>query len=175
VSTTQNEAAAWLGISSRAVRELEARVPGLEAARKARDWQLYCRTAFAHYRELAAGRGTGTEALNLARERARLARAQAEAQETKNRVDGGGLIPLGDVEFGLTALLSGVRTRLLAVPAKVAAEVAAESSPAICHDTIERAVHEALEQIASVEVVQLADRGGAERGKGRAKPAADGQ
>lgn len=88
-------------------------------------------------------------------EKARLDAARADMTELDLAERRGELVPVGDVEFGLAALLSGVRTRILAVPAKVAADVATETKPAVCHEIVERAVHEALEQIANVKVAHL--------------------
>lgn len=91
-------------------------------------------------------------------EKARLDAARADMTELDLAERRGELLPVADVEFALAALLSGARTRILAVPAKVAAEIAAETSPAACHALIERAIHEALEQIANVSVAHLSPR-----------------
>lgn len=92
---------------------------------------------------------------DLNAELAGLNRAKREAQEMKNELTRGELAPVTDIEFALAKLCSGVRTRILAVPAKVAPAVAAESSPAVCHEIIESEIVEALEAISNVSVATL--------------------
>ena len=99
-------------------------------------------------REAAGRTGSGDKALDLARERARLAKERADAQELKNAIARGEQLPIATVETWLVALLSGVRTRLLALPAKVAPLVHAAKSIAQAEEIIRRHQCEALDEIA---------------------------
>ena len=72
-----------------------------------------------HLRGVASGRGGEAETLTLTGERARLARAQAEAVEMKNAVARAELVRAEDVERAWGDVLRRVRSRILAVPSRV--------------------------------------------------------
>lgn len=72
-----------------------------------------------HLRGAASGRGGEEQALTLTGERARLARAQADAQELKNAALRGELLPAAEVERDWADTLRGLRSRLLSVPSRV--------------------------------------------------------
>jgi hypothetical protein len=63
------------------------------------------------------------EALDLTRERARLARAQSEAQEAKNRRDSGEWIEASAFDRSLVAISVTIRDRVLAVVNAITPEV----------------------------------------------------
>lgn len=85
----QAEFAAVVGISQPAVSDLLARRVLAEGATGA-EWLLaYCK----HLREVAAGRATGETGLDLAAERAKLAREQRERIAMQNAVTRGELAP----------------------------------------------------------------------------------
>jgi phage terminase Nu1 subunit (DNA packaging protein) len=88
------------------------------------------------------------EGLDLTAERARLAREQADGQALKNAELRGELVPGSDQAVALIALATSSSARLQAVPAKVAAECAAESSPHGCQAIVEREIRSALEDLA---------------------------
>lgn len=90
----------------------------------------------------------GVEGLDLSAERARLAREQADAQALRNAVLRGELVPAGEMDKALIAICTTVSARLQTVPAKVAAELAAESTTAGCHAIAEREIHAALHDLA---------------------------
>lgn len=105
---TQAEAAAHLDLSERSVRELEDKL-GLPA-----DYSLdHLRVAYIrHLREIAAGRSSATgQALDLAAERAALAREQRIGQAMKNAVARGDYAPIGLLADVLSAAASGVVDR----------------------------------------------------------------
>lgn len=87
------------------------------------------------------------ESLDLTRERARLAREQADAQELKNRQARGELVPGDQIESAWVALMSGVRSRLLSVPSKVAPIVHAAKTPAEAEAIIREHQTEALAEL----------------------------
>ena len=76
----------------------------------------YC----AHLRGMAAGRG-GEIQSNLAQERARLAREQADERAMRNAVSRGEMVAASDVLARWRATLIVLRSRLLAVPSRVGA------------------------------------------------------
>ena len=76
-----------------------------------------------HLRGTAAGRGGEEQVLTLTGERARLARAQADAQELKNATLRGELVPASEVERAWADTLRGLRSQLLAVPSRIRSDL----------------------------------------------------
>ena len=105
------------------------------------------RAAYIHHiREVAASRMT-SEGLDLANERARLAKEQADAKEMQNEVERGELVYIKDVASQLERQLYRVRSKLLVIPSKVAPECNAVETVPEVQDIIERAVLEALDEL----------------------------
>lgn len=143
---TQAEVARWLRVSSRTVRELRERKVIPDPA--ATDLEAVVGAYIEHLREMAAGRGGDGRVGELAAQRARLARAQSEAQELKNAVTRSELVPAGDQDAALIALATATSAGLQAIPAKVAPLVAIESSPATCEAILRDEIHAALNDLA---------------------------
>lgn len=115
--------------------------------------------AFTHLRKQAAGRaasGDDDGPPDLARERALLARAQREAQDMKNDILRGGLLPVDDVEAVVGAVLDATRAKMLAIPTKLASRCVGLAGMAEARDVLTTAIHEALEELSSTEVVVVA-------------------
>lgn len=88
---TQEELGELMDLSPRSVREFQAAAKIDHAtASRAENLTAYIR----HLREVAAGRATSEEGLDLATERAHLARAQRERVEMQNAVTRGELAPV---------------------------------------------------------------------------------
>lgn len=143
---TLHEVAGHLGITVKTLQELLH-----DGTLEKRDKGQYdldeCRKIYIHrLRETAAGRYSA-DGLNLTEERARLAKEQADAKEMENAVARGELVRIEDVATRLEATLSNVRTRLLAIPTKVAAEAAAASEAKDVQALIERAIVGALNEL----------------------------
>lgn len=108
-----------------------------------------CRVAYLrHLREQAAGRMGASEDLDLAAERARLAAAQADAQEMKNSLTRGNLLPADEVQAGIEMMIARCRAKLLGLPARLAPEVVGLERLAEVVARIDDAVREALEELA---------------------------
>lgn len=106
-----------------------------------------CRDAYIKkLREAAAGRASSGE-LDLVGERARLAKEQADAKEMENAVERGDLVYIEDVAKQIENQLTKVRTRLLAVPTKVAPEAHACATMREVQSVIEQAIIEALNEL----------------------------
>lgn len=95
----------------------------------------------------ALSRIYGAAGHDLSAEKGALTRAQREGQEMRNARERGELVPADQVEGALVALLSGVRQRLLAVPAKAATEAHVAESLAEVEASIRRHIAEALEEL----------------------------
>lgn len=134
-----------LDVSTKMVNDLIARGTITKKPRGQYDVEEATREYIRHIREVAAGRLRAGE-LDLAEERARLAKEQADAKEMDNEILRGDLVYISDVadQFGKQA--SAVRTRLLAIPSKAAPLVMSCDKPAearaIIEDMIEEALHE---------------------------------
>lgn len=108
-----------------------------------------CREAYIHHlRDRAAGRvkvnGAGS---SLTDQRARLAKEQADAKEMENEVLRGKLVQIEDVAASLENQLDRVRTKLLAIPSKVAPEAHAAPDPKEARDIIENTIVDALNEL----------------------------
>jgi terminase small subunit / prophage DNA-packing protein len=118
VATAVDFAELW-GITRQAVNRLARR--GI-ITRKGRGFdrdentRRYC----AHLRDLATGRGGEAATASATAERARLAKAQADAQELKNATLRGAMLDAGAVESEWSSILRTVRAGMLAVPSRAA-------------------------------------------------------
>lgn len=104
--------------------------------------------------EAAAANRAG-EALDLSKERARLAKEQADRQEMLNAQARGELLARGDVDAAVGAAFARVRARMLTVPSKCAAEVVAVSSPTEAEALIREGVCDALAELSGTTVADL--------------------
>jgi hypothetical protein len=123
--------------------------------------------------------GGGVDGLDLNAERARLAKEQADAQEMKNALARGEMIPRPDVVAGMQIAFANARARLLSLPSKAAPLVLGLDSPAAVRDTLTELVHECCGELAATRAVfepadRPADGGGGDGGDdgvGAASPA----
>lgn len=143
---TPDTLAAWLGTSPRQVRAWGAAGIAVRSGRGRYLLRASVAAVVAHLRSVAAGRGDG--ALDLAQERAALARAQREAQELRNRERRGELVDAADPERAMVSLATMVSGRLQGVGSGIAQEAHAAGSVAQCEAVIAGAIHDALRDIA---------------------------
>ena len=97
-----------------------------------------------HIRNIA---GNNNNNLELGAERARLAKEQADAKEMENAVERGDLVYIEHIVKQFESQLGKCKTKLLAVPTKVAAEAHAAASVKEAQEIIESAVLEALSEL----------------------------
>lgn len=154
---TQKQIAEHLDLSTRSIADLQALgvVPkggDLDAARVA-----YIR----HLREKAAGRGAGPMAggLDLAQERAALARSQRTKIDLEIEVLQKTLIPAEQIEREWADIVASARAKLLAIPTRGASLVLAAEDRAEAEQILKSLVYEALDE--------LARDGGADADQGR--------
>ena len=118
----QQQFAAVVGLSQPAVSGLFSR--GIITGE---DWRAWIRDYCKHLREMAAGRkGDDGGELDLVRERARLAKAQADAVEMKNAQDRRELIRVEEVEPRLKTAFRFAQTRFLDSATRLARELPAD-------------------------------------------------
>lgn len=80
--------------------------------------------------------------------RARKIAAEAEMAEIELREKKGQLIPASEVVASWGEIVGACRSKLLAVPAKIAPVVAVEDNPAVCKKIVEEQIGEALYELA---------------------------
>lgn len=138
--------AALLGVSTRTITDLAAREIVIKAERGRYNLEASVTAYCNHLREVAAGRGGEQGVLDLTIERARLAKEQADAQELKNAVTRGELLPASDVEREWSDILARVRSGMLAVTSRIRGRISTiDATQAAIIDT---EIREALEALA---------------------------
>ena len=152
----QADVAAHLDISDRSVRELEIKL-GLQPNYSLHDFRVaYIR----HLREQAAGRATAGE-LDLAAERAGLARAQRERIEMQNAVTRGELAPVALIEEVLTKASGKIAGIFDAIPGMVRRRVPKLTSGEV--DLITGEVAKARNIVAAMSLADLNDQPSSEQ------------
>lgn len=112
--------ARWLGITDHTVREMAKAGIVVRAGRGVYRLEESVRRAFEHTRQTASQRG-GADSLEAMRaERIRIARAQADALESKNAELSGKTFTAEAIEREWTDILRTVRAGMLAVPSRCA-------------------------------------------------------
>lgn len=145
---SQAEVARYLGVSIRQVRALRDRGLIPEPAEASLD---DVRGAYlGHLREVAAGRKSADGSLDLAAERAKLARAQTERTELDLEERRGELVPVAEVERVFVAIASGISQRLQGVPAAAAPAAHAAETIAEAEAIIRQHVNDALTALADL-------------------------
>lgn len=138
-----------LALSSGALTDLKQRQIAVHLSHDVYDLEATVQNYVRHLRAVASGRGGEEQSLTLTGERARLARAQADAQEVKNAKLRGELVEASEVLQGWADILRQVRARILAVPARIRAD-----HPDIDGQTVtalDRALRDALTELGNAD------------------------
>jgi phage terminase Nu1 subunit (DNA packaging protein) len=93
----------------------------------------------------------GTSAFTNARTRLTIERARIA--ELRRKEIAGEVVPLAEVAAAGAAVTAAVRDKILGTPSKIAARVAANTSPGECERLMYATLVEALEQLASLQVL----------------------
>ncbi|WP_457646425.1 DNA packaging protein [Profundibacter sp.] len=99
--------------------QLVKRGIAIRLGRNSYDLEQSTRNYVKHLRGVASGRGGEEQNLTLTGERARLARAQADAQELKNAALRKELVKADEVERRWADILRSLRARILAMPSRL--------------------------------------------------------
>ncbi len=135
---------ALLGITPPMLTELKKRGIARHVGRDAWDLEATVNAYVTHLRGVASGRGGEAQVLALTAERARLAKAQADAQELKNAQARGELIRADEAERAWSEFLRQLRARLLALPARLRADGVLDAASSAA---VDRALRDALADI----------------------------
>jgi terminase small subunit / prophage DNA-packing protein len=136
-----------LDLSSAALTDLKKRGIAVHLGHDAYDLGATVRAYVQHLRGMAAQWGTPDQAAQLTNERARLAKEQADAQALKNARLRGDLVEAVEVERAWSDVLRQLRARLLAIPARLRADL-----PDLDRDAataLDRALRDTLTEIAT--------------------------
>ena len=138
-----------VGISRQAAHKfLQDHHHGAPPATKDEFVLIYCE----HIRRVAAGYQSASGELDLTYERARLAKAQADAKEMENQVRRGELAEISEVTASWSKLIYAARARLLALPHRCAPLMLHHKTPGAPYEILHKSVNEAL--------TELSQRGG---------------
>ena len=149
---TNEQVASHLGISPTRISELKSAGILPAARRRANDIDA-CRLAYlTHIREVAGGRQSKDGASDLVTERARLAHAQALRAERENAVAEGEFLPRGEVHIAVTSAFALVRSKILALPPRMAPQMAPAITPAAAQAMLKDACYEALADLAATDI-----------------------
>jgi len=141
---TQSQLSKDLEVSTTTVKDLTAKNV-LTRTTNGYDLRQARLDYIAHLREMAAGRYSGE--LNLQEERARLAKEQADAKEMENMIERGELVYIDHIVKRFEKQLIKCKTKLLAAPTKIAAEVHAAADVKEAKAIMEEAIEEALNEL----------------------------
>ena len=87
--------------------------------------------------------------IDLDQERARLAKERANKIAFENELVRGNYFHVADVDKAWVEITTVVRTKILALPTKLAPVLAVEMDPAKCNEIIRSAIYDALDEIAT--------------------------
>lgn len=168
--------AAVLGVTERVVtaRRQDGRLPRLADGRIDLHAVISAGVA-ALAKQQRSGDG---EELDLTAERARLAKEQADAQEMKNAITRGELVPQTDIVAGMQVSFAYARARLLSMPAKIAPRIVGITSLAEVRDIVTDHVHECCAELSATRAIPTdagrpAHGGGGDGGDGGMGAAAE--
>ena len=124
------------------------------------DWKFDTAQVFAWRAEHARAEAGGEKPLDLNAERARLAKEQADAQELKNRVSRGELLPANEVEGLWQSAAGRCRSILLGIPNSAAERIVliarreetAEAAAKAVRELLTAQIDGALAEMARLEV-----------------------
>ena len=102
--------------------------------------------------------------LDLTVERSRLTKAQADDREMKNELARGDQITVAEFHMMVTAAFARVRSKLLALPSKLAPLVVSVKTPAEVQAMLKDAVHDALNELAATTAAGVSEDGGFDQG-----------
>ena len=143
---TEAELASLLGLSVSRIRSLATEGVLPRSSRGRFDVRACLRIYLDRLRESAAraGRPIAAGSDEYKAERLRLTRAQAEAQEIKNRLSAGYLVPVDSVRREWVTVATDLRAQILAIPARVASRMALSRDAAV---SLEDELRAALEEL----------------------------
>lgn len=142
----RSELAEWLACDPRSISNYLADGHVKRAGRAQYLLKESVRGVVTHLRAGAAGLGSRDAGLDLATERARLAKEQADGHAIKNAAARQELVPAADVERAWGGVCANVRSRMLAVTSFLPSDLPHLTRHDL--DVIDRAIRDALTELA---------------------------
>ena len=139
--------AALLGITSRRLNQLAEEGIAVRAGHGSFDAPATVQAYIAHVSGKAAGKAIE---LDLDREKARLAKEQADGHELRNAQTRGELVPAADVVREWEDIIRTVRSAMLAVPSRCRRRSSTFGAAEI--DIVDREIRDALEALSNDEI-----------------------
>ena len=137
-----------LGVSLDRITSLTNEGTVIKVGRGQYDLNASVRNYCGRLRGAASGRGGEEQILDLTKERARLAKEQADGAAMKNAQLRGEFVSADEVERGWASILRRVQARLMAVPSRVR-QVEHFSQSQV--SAIDREIRDALTELASAD------------------------
>lgn len=151
---TQVEVAEHLDLTQGAISELLRKEILPKADRGAHDIDA-CRIAYIqHLREIASGDDRA-----LASERTRLAKEQADSMALANAEKRKEMLPRSEIVAGWQGLIAACRAKLLAIPTRLAPQIANLKKPTVVKEKLTEAIHEALAELGKTTVAPVPGAG----------------
>ncbi len=109
---------------------------------------------------LAAMDDGGGDTLDLTAERARLAAAQADDREMKNALQRGEMMTTASYNLLMTASFGRVRSKLLALPSKMAPLMVGTKEAAEAQGKLQEVIYNVLDELAATRIAGVSEDGG---------------
>lgn len=168
---SRDEIAALLDMTTRNVNLLGTQGI-LPKARNGRYSRIECVHRWIRY--LKGRLETGDDE-TLAKQRTRLTKNKADIAEMEQSRLRGELLPANEVRAGWSQIVAQIKTRLLAIPSKIAARLAVMRTAAECKALVNAEIREALEALATITIADSLDDDAPRRGRGRPRGNGDDQ
>lgn len=149
---TKSDLALVVGVSTQAIEALEKKNVIRRIGRGMYAYPQAVQQICSHYREIAAGRASESDDVDLVTERALLAREQRRGQEIKNAALTGELIEVSAVQRRWSKILSSIRAKMLSLPSELAQILAHLTRHDI--ETIDRAIRDALTELSEEKTTE---------------------
>lgn len=149
---TSKVIAKWLCMTERRVRQLRDEGVIVEA----RPGLYELQPTVARYITYIGGAGKET----LTSERTKLTRAKREAAELENELRRGDIHRTEDIERGVKTMILNIRSRFLALPAKLSPTLATLGDQTAIFDELKKAIEEILEEMSDYRAAFAVQDGG---------------
>lgn len=149
----------FFGVSDQTIANLTAKGVLARVGRGRYHLRASTRAYIGQLREQAAGRAPADAAdepdrpLDLARERALLARVQREGHAMRNAVLRGELISVEDAEAEIGAIIAASKAKLLGLPTRLAPSCIGLTDLVQAREVLTEGTHEALNELADTSVI----------------------
>lgn len=145
---TADDLATLFGVDPRTIRDLASKGVIIKCGRGAYDLPGSITAYVTHLRGVASARGSATAVENLSEARARLAAEQADRVALQNQISRGEMVLADDVARRWGDVLSTIRSRMMALPSRIASDLnLTRADAARIDDMVRDALNDAADNI----------------------------